>query len=179
MSLLDSLLPAFKDKVVQLLANCAALGYEMRPNEGLRSPVKQGLYWRQSRTKAQIDEKIEYLQAHGAPFLADCIIKAGPHDGPEITKSIPGMSWHQWGEAIDCVWIVNGHEEWSTSKVVNGHNGYVVYANEAKKLGLTAGGLWTSFKDWPHVQFHSAPSPAGNYSLQQINDIMKQRFSLT
>lgn len=177
MSLLDSLVPAFKDKVVQLLANCKAAGYEMQPTEGLRGPVEQGKLWRQSRTKAEVEAKIADLQAHGAAFLADCIIKAGPHDGDHVTNSIPGLSWHQWNEAVDCVWIVDGKEEWSINKLVNGKNGYHVYADEAQKLGLTAGGLWKSFKDWPHVQLHSAPSPSGDFSLQQINDTMKRRFS--
>ena len=174
---LNLLVPAFKEKVIQLLESCNDAGYKMIPTETIRTPIRQAQLWRQSRTTAVIQQKIADLQDREAGFLAQCIIDAGPQNGDHVTNSIPGLSWHQWGESVDCVWIVNDEEEWSETKLVNGQNGYHVYAGMAKELGLTAGGFWTSFKDWPHVQLHQAASPAGDFSLKQINDIMKERFS--
>jgi peptidoglycan LD-endopeptidase CwlK len=176
---LNTLNPQFKDKVLQLLDACKAAGYEMVPTEGIRTPSEQGELWRQSRSAKEVEQEINNLKDHNCNFLAQCIENAGPHTGGDVTNAIPGLSWHQWGEAVDCVWIVNGKENWSTTELVNGKNGYAVYADLAGKFGLTAGGHWKSLKDWPHVQLPSAPSPSGVYSLQQINDIMKQRFGTT
>jgi hypothetical protein len=89
---------------------------------------------------------------------------------------VPGLSWHQWGEAFDSFWVVDNDSEWSTERKINGLNGYHVYAEEAKKMGLTAGGLWTNFKDWPHIQLTSDPSPDKHKSLEEIDQIMKERF---
>src|SRR6185369_14731386 len=100
----------------------------------------------------EIALKIASLRDQGAPFLAHCLESVGPQSGDPVTNAIPGLSWHQWGEAMDCVWIVDGAAEWSTTRKVNGVNGYRAYANEAVRLGLTAGGFFRSLKDWPHVQ---------------------------
>ena len=77
---------------------------------------------------------------------------------------------------MDCFWLVDGHAEWSTKKKINGLNGYQVYAQEADALGLTAGGLWSSFKDWPHVQLRAANSPLGVMTIVEIDQIMRERF---
>jgi len=174
---LNLLVPEFKEKVIQLLERCDNAGITMQPTETVRHPVRQAKLWRQSRATSVIQEKIADLRAGEADFLAQCIIDAGRQNGDHVTNSIPGLSWHQWGESVDCVWIVNGDEEWSVTRKVNGQNGYHVYATLAKELGLTPGGFWISFKDWPHVQLRSAANPGSDFSLKQINDIMKERFS--
>jgi len=71
---------------------------------------------------------------------------------------------------------LNGKAEWSTRKKVNEINGYVNYATKAKSLGLTAGGFWSSFKDWPHVQMRKDANPRRVFSLEEINQEMQNRF---
>jgi peptidoglycan LD-endopeptidase CwlK len=158
------------------LEACRVQGIEMRPYNGLRTPLEQAKLWRQSRTSLQIRRKIEELRDQGALYLSSVIQEAGPQHGPEVTRAIPGFSWHQWGEAVDCFWAVDGDAEWSTTRKINGLNGYKVYAEEAKKIGLTPGGLWTSFKDWPHVQLRAESNPGQVLSQQDINDEMERRF---
>ena len=148
----------------------------MKPYFGIRTPIEQGGLWRQSRTTGEVQQQMQKLKDQGADFLAWCIEAAGPKSGPHVTNALPGMSWHQWGEAADSVWIVSGKENWSTDQLVNGKNGYVVYAEQAKAIGLDAGGFWRSFKDWPHVQLRKTSSPLGIFTQQQINDTMKERF---
>lgn len=173
---LDDLIPEMKSKAEILIRNCRNRGFEMRPSATLRSPLEQAKLWRQSRAREEVNAKISEFKAAGANFLAFCLESAGPQSGADVTGSPPGFSWHQWGEALDCFWVLNGKAEWSTTKKVNGLNAYQVYADEAEKLGLTAGGHWARRKDWPHSQLSKAGSPKGVHSILEIDRIMKERF---
>ncbi len=173
---LNLLIPEFKERVITLLQNCKNRGIEMRPNEGLRDPFVQARYWRQSRTKQTIAKKVQELKTSNAPFLAHCIESIGPQHGDPVTNALPGLSWHQWGEALDCFWVVKGKAVWDLTTTVNGLNGFMIYAAEAKKLGLEAGLFWTSLQDSPHVQLRKAANPLSTFTLQKIDQVMKERF---
>jgi peptidoglycan L-alanyl-D-glutamate endopeptidase CwlK len=173
---LGDLIPGLKPKVQELLSKCLSRGVEMRPSATLRDPFEQARLWRQSRSREEIERKIARLREAGAPFLADCIKRVGPQSGRPVTGAAPGLSWHQWGEALDCFWVVNGEAEWDANRLSNGVNGYRVYAGEALQLGLTAGGFWPRFKDWPHVQLRPANSPTDVMTLAEINDTIEARF---
>jgi peptidoglycan L-alanyl-D-glutamate endopeptidase CwlK len=173
---LSLLVQEFRGSVESLIANCERRGIEMRPNAGVRTPFDQARLWRQSRTTEEIMDKIDDFRTAGADFLAFCLESVGPQHGDPVTNAPPGFSWHQWGEALDCFWVVDGRAEWSTVKKVNGLNGYHVYAEEAEELELTAGGHWTTFKDWPHVQMRAASSPGKIMSVNQIDEAMRARF---
>lgn len=173
---LESLTPEFKEQAQALIANCKIRGVIMRPNETLRDPFVQARYWRQSRTIEEITRKIKELKSHSSPFLAHCLEVVGPQHGDHVTNAIPGLSWHQWGEAMDCFWVVNGQAVWESTTVINGINGYMIYASEAKKLGLDAGFFWKGFQDIPHVQLRKAANPSKVFELIAINDLMEERF---
>jgi hypothetical protein len=170
------LVSEFREKLNSLIAACRGKGVEMRPYFGIRTPFEQAKLWRQSRTAEEIDQKIAELRTQGAAFLAHCLESVGPQNGAPVTNAIPGLSWHQWGEAVDCAWVVAGKTEWSAQKKVNGINGYRVYAAQAQALGLDPGGLWKSLKDWPHVQLRAASSLLKVFSLVEIDKVMKERF---
>lgn len=168
---------AFREKMQSLLAALDAIGVEMRPYFGVRTPEEQAILWRQSRSREEISAAIARLRSGGADFLADILRDVGPRHGPHVTNALPGLSWHQWGEAVDCFWAVNGVAEWSSTKLVDGINGYRVYATKAKELGLEAGGFWSSLKDWPHVQLRRAGSPASaGMTLAEIDEQMRNRY---
>jgi hypothetical protein len=174
---LNDLATEFRSKVSELLQKCADRGAQMVPNESVRSPEQQAIYWRQSRSTSQINQAIAMLKSEGASYLAGVLEAVGPQHGDEVTQVLPGNSWHQWGEAVDCFWEVNGQAEWSTTKKVNGINGYQMYAQEAKNLGLTAGLLWPKFKDAPHVQLRADNNPrSSGLGWPQIDQAMRDRF---
>ncbi len=173
---LSKLLPEFREHVEGLLDDCEASGYPMRPFFTVRTPFEQARLWRQSRSTRQIHAKLAELEAAGASFLAHCIESVGPQYGRHVTNAIPGFSWHQWGEAVDCFWLLDGDAEWSTRKKVNGTNGYLNYAILARDRGLTAGGFWHTFRDWPHVQWRPESSPRRLYEVGEVDRVMEARF---
>jgi peptidoglycan L-alanyl-D-glutamate endopeptidase CwlK len=174
---LGALLVPFREKVEELLLACDDSGYTMRPYFTLRDPFEQARLWRQSRSSEEIGKRLAWLRKNGGGFIADCIESVGPQFGPPVTNAVPGLSWHQWGEAVDCFWLLDGHAQWSTRKKVGGINGYHHYASRAEELGLIAGGHWHSLKDWPHIQHRAESSPARLYTLEEIDREMQQRFA--
>ena len=162
---LESLTLEFHNATSQLLANCLELGIEMVPFCTLRSPQAQAVLWRQSRSVAEVMEGIERLRSGGAPWLAEVLDGVGPQLGKgEVTKALPGLSWHQWGEAVDCYWLRDGKAQW------NGP-GYDTYRLEAEKLGLTQV-TWERV----HVQLRKDGSPAKMFPMSEIDAIMKEKF---
>lgn len=173
---LHFLIEDFQHRVEILLDNCRARGAVMIPYFTTRTPYEQARLWRQSRATDEIKAKIIQLRADGAPFLAHCLESVGPQNGPPVTHALPGFSFHQWGEALDSFWNVDGRAIWSTTQEINGIQGYHVYAEEAKKLGLEAGGYWMNFQDWPHVQLRKEAHPGKLWPTGKINDEMEARF---
>lgn len=172
--------PSFAEKIEILLKNCLQRGVHMEPYEKLRTPQLQAIYWKQGRSKAEINKTITNLKTHNAEFLIDCIISASPNPGIKITNALPGFSWHQWGEAIDCYWLNDGKINWDINTLDSeGINGYKIYAEEARALKLDAGLYWKSFVDAPHVQLQSYASPLEIYNLYEINKIMEEFYKVS
>ncbi len=161
-----------------LLNACSAAGIEMRATCAVRTPWEQARIWRQSRSKEEIAAECRRLRETGGAWLAECIESVGPQKtGPRATGSIPGYSWHNWGEALDCVWIVDKKFEWSTTRLVNGVNGYKLYARIAEQMELTHGlhrgheNEW----DWAHVQLRPI-SVEKAYPVEKVVHEMKVRY---
>jgi hypothetical protein len=174
---LDHLIPEFKGKIETLIEKCLDRNVVMQPFEGVRNPIVQAKYWRQSRTDEEVNTMLHELEKEGAHFLAGCIEAAGPQSGRKLTNAIPGLSWHQWGEAVDFVWIVEKKAVWDTGLLIDNVNGYQVYAEEARALGLDAGLFWPRLVDAVHVQLRSAPSPRELFSIHYIDQYMEQCYS--
>ena len=168
--------PDFATALDELVQKCLDRGAKVVPYTGLRTPWEQAKLWRQSRSTAMVKAKIADLRQAGADFLAQILEDVGAQPtGKKVTNAIPGYSWHQWGEAADSYWEVDGKANWSTTEIHNGVNGYKVYAEEATAMGMTAGGYW-SIGDWPHVHYPKLDSPSDKYSLLEINAEMEKRF---
>lgn len=178
---LNLLQPDFREKIETVLAECRNRGVIMTPYYTIRTPQQQARLWRQSRTTAEIQERIQWLRSQGAPYLASVIEEVGPQFGQKVTNAIPGLSWHQWGEAVDCFWNLDNRAEWSSRKKVrlsDGSlvNGYKIYTEESFKSGLTAGGFWPNLKDWPHVQFRNQ-GISRFYNIEEIDRHMQDSFA--
>ena len=170
---LELLVPEFRAKVEQLLANCKAAGVTMVPYDTLIGPLREAKLYCHSRTWAQVQPIATKMIQGGAPKLA-ALLK------PEFclgrtnewkSNAQPGRSWHSRGLAVDCFWSVKGAASWDNNSA---GNGYAVYASEAKKLGLTAGHFW-AMRDSVHVQMPSAGGP--NEPWSEVERLMLARFN--
>lgn len=167
---LNALEPAFRVKVERVLELCKNDGHDLVPFFTLRTVQEQAQLWRQSRTSLEIKKAINKLEREGAPFLANALENVGPQYGRWATNALPGQSWHQHGEAVDCfVRAGNGRAVWSAQ-----HPGYECYANHAKELGLTPGYLWVR-RDAVHVQCRES-SVRDAYTWPELDKMMKERF---
>jgi peptidoglycan LD-endopeptidase CwlK len=168
---LNLLVPDFRSKVDLVLAECLKRGHELRPFFTLRSLASQAQLWRQSRSSEEIAAKVAVMKA-ASPWLANILASQPPTHGKWATNALPGQSWHQFGEAVDCFVFKNGSAIWDAS-----HPGYVNYALIAQDHGLTAGRFWKgNDSDPPHVQLRKDSSPLHIMSWTQIEAEMRKRF---
>lgn len=150
---LNALQYTFRTNVRELIIKVRERGHDVVPFQTLRDPFEQAKTWRRTRGKEEIMVVVDGLREKGCEWLADCIIRVGPQypthgSRGHLTRALPGQSWHQWGEAMDgYMKTPDGSAIWDA-----GHEGYRVYAEEAKKLNLSAGLFWPKFKDAVHVQ---------------------------
>jgi len=147
----------------------------------VRDPLQQAREWRSTRSTAVVKRKVAELKRKDAPFLASCIETAGPQPSngrkSHVTYAIPGLSWHQWGEAVDSYWEVRpGVAAWSARKNYGfSHNAYVEMERIAEEMGMR--GLGSEFGDWPHIQYRQESSPLKmGISLKEVNDEMEKKF---
>lgn len=166
--------PEFATKVSQLLDTCRAAGHDFRISQGLRPPQTQAEYYcRWAKRKPEdIDAAASKLRKSGAPWLADLLgsFRDEARQANWLTSSLPGAGWHQWGLAADCYCYRNG------VMVQNGGDAcYKLFADEAKKLGLTPG-YYFSHQDSGHVQSHAEATAASIYAWSYIDSEMKRRF---
>jgi peptidoglycan L-alanyl-D-glutamate endopeptidase CwlK len=168
--MLNTLVPEFREKVELVLADCAAQGIIMKPYFAVRSPREQAKYWRQSRTYSQINDALKNLHDWGAPYIADCLQQAGPQHGRWATNALPGLSWHNWGQAVDCFLVnLDGTPNWDGEAF-----GYRVYAETAREYGLTAGYFWKT-RDSVHIQGPNF-EVLTQTSWPEIDENMRRRF---
>lgn len=173
---LNLLIPEFKDKVLKLIENCQKRNVKMTPFFTVRTPTQQATLWKQGRTDTEVKNAVTKLKTAGATGLSMILERAPVQNGRIVTQALPGSSWHNYGEAVDCFWDHNGKAIWSDKELINGINGYEIYAEEARKLNMNSGFYWTRFKDSPHVQMRDTSSPLNIWNWIEIEFEMKKRF---
>jgi len=162
----------FREKAEELINICKEKhGVIMRPFFTVRDAYEQAKLWRQSRPWPQIETALSDMTLEGASWLAGVLESVGPQNGKWATNALPGQSWHQHDEAIDC-FVLN--QETNGAIWDSKHEGYRVYAKEAVTLGLDAGYYWQR-RDAVHVQ-KEAGRVMDRYSWAELDELMKDRF---
>lgn len=70
---------------------------------------------------------------------------------PKVTNARGGASYHNYGLAVDLVFVIDGKISWNDTY-------YRKIGAWAAEVGLEWGGNWRTFKDLPHVQIPNLPS---------------------
>lgn len=128
----DHLFPLFAEMLHPFEVNMSVSTLPFYLFEGLRTFDKQFEYWRQGRITP----------------------------GKIVTWALPGLSWHQYGMAVD--YVLDGMLDhpgiqwsWDIKADLNadGRNDWLQMAEIAKACGLEAGFFWPEKKcDAPHIQ---------------------------
>lgn len=123
--------PSIKEYTVELIRRCYAEGIYVQISSGFRSNEEQA-----------------WIYGKGRPTYVWNGKKYGTV-GSIVSNAKPGTSVHNYGLAIDyflvsddglnSLWTVN--EKWKRVGAI------------AKSMGFEWGGDWTSFRDYPHLQF--------------------------
>lgn len=164
-AVLASLTPECRALTQRVIAACAAENLIMRPYFGIRDPITQAKLWRQSRSTVTINAEIASLRGQGCGFIADCLVKAGPQNGKWATNALPGLSWHQWGQACDLVSVMaDGNFDWDNERI------YLRFGAIVNEVGGWWGG---AFGDNDHLQRFRDEPLAHFGGMKAINDALK------
>ena len=162
---LSLLIPEFRKKVIDVLAACAASGNRMESISTIVTPLEQASHWKQGRSVTDAELKTLAIEKAGAPYLAECMRNAKAHETNIVTDTLPGFSWHQWGEAVTCVWIDSrsGKLCWNLKTA-----GYQTLATQAEKAGLFITGSELRLRE---------KFPADLFTIQEIDAEMSRRYA--
>lgn len=165
---LRTLIDSFRLPFLRTLSRFEKNGFVVRITYALRTPIDQAKLWRQGRSKTLINARIGDLEAQDCDYLAQCLKDAGPQNGPIVTNALPGLSWHQYGQAADVLAY-----DTSGRLITSGDDDAYKKLEEAARLeGLTTGRGWG---DAGHIQASQLSKP--QYDLKTINDMMRDKFS--
>ena len=115
---IEDLHPKFQLLARRFLDACRDAGHNIIITCGYRSIAEQDALYAQGRTKP----------------------------GRRVTNARGGQSWHNYGLAIDIVFIRGGKADWNGPWEAIGVIG--------ERLGLTWGGRWKRLPDRPHFEWH-------------------------
>jgi len=170
---LDLLQLDVKAAALETIRICDANGVDIMIYQTLRPLEDQAILYRQSRTRAVINNKIKKMRDRGFGFLADIIEKVGPRNGPKRTNAAPGESFHGYGLAFDAVPVHHGKLLWPTEDDpktldVDEHAVWQTYGNAVQAAGLEWAGTWVSFREYAHAQMGHGSNPLKTYSPDEI-----------
>lgn len=166
--------PEFQPKVKELISNLNKKGIYPFISSTLRGPGAQAVEYCKGRTIVSIKTEITKYRAQGLKMIPGYLEKANVSRAvsSKVTNALPGQSWHQHGEAVDFFFKTPEGKYEDNPKNPN----WKILADEAKALGLFPGFYFEKFKDIPHVQFQSLPSPV--MTLPALDQWLAKNFTL-
>lgn len=115
---MTGLKPELQQKTEIIIEEMFKQGHAVMVFQGFRSFAEQDYLYEQGRTRP----------------------------GNIVTNAKAGQSRHNFGEAVDMVFMVDGKPSWA------GHHPWALMGRIGKESGLIWGGDWISFIDRPHFQ---------------------------
>lgn len=142
---LSALHPGLQPLVTRWINNCRARKIQILVVETARSWDVMKAYYSRGRNELATVNSL-YKRAGLRPItLKD--------NRSTITNAMPGESWHYYGLALDAVPVINGKADWLYNPE-DPKDYFDEMAEEADMLGLTWGGKFRTFPDYPHLEYH-------------------------
>jgi len=168
---LNDLIPELRDKASQVQNVCReTAGFELLIYCTLRPLEEQARLFHQSRSRQEIDLKMEKFRSRGYDFLAEILESVGPCSGNHVTNAGPGESWHNYGEAWDAVPLIGGKPAWNYRDARDYWN---AYGEAVRQVEMFWAGDWTSFREYPHAQARAGGNPLKEMSPDQIRELLQ------
>ena len=168
--LLEYLKPKFRLKLFFVMEQLKEKNINYEIFATLRDPQQQAILWMKSRSEQEIRGAFDKLTKQGAPWLSDLVKSTHRPYGRWETNNLPGLSWHQWGEAVSIrVLSESGRVIWNPN-----NKGYRVLADLTQMVNLTSGFFWKR-RDVVHVQLR-ADAVRAYYNWFEIDQLMKEKF---
>ena len=169
---LSDLISGIKERAEEVQEAClVAAGFELLIYCTLRSLEEQARLFRHSRSRQEINLKIQKYRSRGYDFLADVIEGVGPCYGNHVTNAGPGESWHNYGEAWDAVPIIGGKPAWN---YMDARDHWNAYGEAVRQVGMFWAGDWITFREYPHAQVREGSNPLKAMSPAQVRDHLEK-----
>lgn len=168
---LDHLVPAFRDRVEDALAEAESNRLDVLIYCTHRSPEEQARLYRQSRTRYEIDFKANKLLTAGHYELADILRGVGPQMGTigkHVTMAGPGESFHNYGLAFDGVIMVNGKPDWACEHMEM----WVIWGSILETHNIEWAGAWVRFREMVHGQDCLGMNPLKAHTPDQVKQLL-------
>lgn len=172
------LIPDFRKQLLRCIAAAREQKLGIEVISTVITPLEQGSLWRQGRTRTDAELKVMALQNAKANYLADCLQRAVAQGTNLATDLLPGLSWQQWGESAQIVWIDNGNKvNWSSRTDFGRGNGYRKFAEICQQFNIhSCGEEADNDVSWRTIRLRQEPLPTDVYTLTQIDAEMRRRF---
>ena len=165
---LDDLIPEAREKAETVRRACSeAAGFDLLIYCTLRSLEEQARLYRQSRTRVEIDAKLQKYRGRGLGFLADVLESVGPCYGRHVTNAAPGESWHNYAQAWDAVPMVDGKPAWN---YLESREQWDAYGEAVRQVGMNWAGDWVTFREYPHAQLREGSNPLKSRTPDQVRE---------
>lgn len=133
MNKLDNVHPDLAKRVTELIGLAKTNGYDLKVTQGFRSFQEQDRLFNQWRDGKDNDGDKRIDEAD-----------------ERVTRAAGGQSNHNYGLAVDLVFLINGVVSWNDEL-------YPKIGAWAKMVNLAWGGDW-KHKDMPHVEMPNLPN---------------------
>lgn len=147
--------PSLEEYTIELIKRCYKEGIRVQISSGFRSFIDQAYIYGQGRSYYMYKGKnYGRLRDDNGKLL------------PIVSNAQPGGSIHNYGLAIDYFLVT----EDGNNSIWNVNADWKRVAAIAKEMGFEWGGDWSSFRDYPHLQFTKG------LTLSQISQGMRPTF---
>ncbi|GAB3033459.1 M15 family metallopeptidase [Bowmanella dokdonensis] len=167
---LKDLVPEAREKAERVTRACHdAAGFDLLIYCTLRTLEEQARLYRQSRSRAEVEQKMASFHRQGFGFLANVLESVGPCYGKHVTNAAPGESWHNYAEAWDAVPLIGGKAAWN---YLEAKDHWDAYGEAVRQVGMSWAGDWTTFREYPHAQLRIGGNPLKTLSPEAVRETL-------